>query len=381
MTVNLKFLLLASFMLTAGAPAQTTLKEAYQNDFLIGCAVNSSQFEEQDLVESDLIKKQFNSITAENAMKWDAIQPVPGEYNFTSADRFVKFGCDNHMEIDGATLIWHSQVPDWVFRDELGKVVDRDTLLKRMRNYIHEVVGRYKGRIHSWGVVNEALADDGSLRDTPWLQIIGKDYIEKAFGFAHEADPQAQLYYNDYGIESGGKRDAAINLLKGLKEKMVPITGVGLQGHMNLEFPPILELDKTIGTYGRLGLKVMITELDVDMLPSPWALPHPDVNQREEARPELDPYREFLPKELEKRQAERYEDLFNVFVKHAGVVSRVTLWGVTDKSSWLNDFPIQGRRNYPLLFDRQGLPKPAFYKVIKLPGDSWNSRHRRSGMP
>ncbi len=325
----------------AMANPQESLRQAYNGRFLIGTAVNENQAEEADASEASLIALQFDSITPENAMKWGAVQPNRGEFHFDAADRFVEFGSRHDMFVIGHTLVWHSQTPEWLFKDDAGNPVDRSTLLDRMREHIQTVVGRYKGRVKGWDVVNEALADDGTLRDSPWLRIIGEDYIAKAFQFAHEADPSAELYYNDYGIEGGAKRDAAIALMKKLKAEGVPVTGIGIQGHMSLDWPPVEMLDETISSYGDLGLKVMVTELDVDVLPSPWAALSADVNLTAEARPELNPYTEGLPEEISEKQARRYADLFAMFLRHPNVVSRVTFWGVSDRQTWLNNFPVK----------------------------------------
>ena len=243
--------------------------------------------------------------------------------------------------------------------------VDRDTLLARMRDHILTVVGRYKGKIRGWDVVNEALDDDGSLRKSPWLQIVGKDYLLKAYQFAHEADPEAQLYYNDYSLEIPSKRAGAIALIKNLESQGVHIAAVGLQGHYRLNWPATTEVDDAITAFSKLGLKVMITELDVDVLPPAIRLQDADVGMSVELKPKLNPYTNGLPDSVEQTLAKRYADLFAVFLKHHGSISRVTFWGVTDANSWLNYWPVKNRRNYPLLFDRHCQPKPAFEAVIQ----------------
>ena len=345
--------------------AQTTLKEAFKKDFLIGAALNPSQFCKSNSIEAALIKQQFNSISPENVLKWEKIHPELGQYDFTLADRYVEFGVTNKMFIVGHNLIWHSQTPDWVFRDDKGNGVDRDTLLARMREHIFTVVGRYKAKIGGWDVVNEALDEDGELRDSPWRKIIGDDYIAKAFEFAHAADPQAELYYNDFSLEDGSKRSGAIALIKKLQAQGVKVSGIGLQGHYGLDTPPIQRVDKTISAFEKLGLKVMITELDVNVLPSPTRSLGAEISTRYEARTELNPYTNSLPEAIQQQLAQRYADLFSVFLKHRASISRVTLWGVTDDNSWLNDWPVRGRTSYPLLFDRADKPKPAFDAVLK----------------
>lgn len=343
---------------------QPSLKDAYQGCFMVGAALNAAQFTGQDQAEDAIIKAQFNSISPENVLKWEIVHPRPNEFNFSLADKYVEFGEQNHMFMIGHNLVWHSQVPKWVFEDNNAQPASRKVLLERMRHHIHTVVGRYKGRISGWDVVNEALNDDGTLRQSPWLKIIGDDYIEKAFRYAHEADPQAQLYYNDYSLENEAKRKGALALASTLKAKGVPITGVGLQDHVNLDSPTTDQIDATITEFGKLSLKVMITELDVDVLPSS---PHTaDVSFCLASDPKLNPYPDGLPDAVQQALAKRYADLFRTYSEHCGLVTRVTFWGVTDKDSWKNDWPIRGRTNYPLLFDRNGQPKPAFDAVIQV---------------
>jgi endo-1,4-beta-xylanase len=233
-----------------------------------------------------------------------------------------------------------------------------------MRDHIHTVVGRYKGRIKGWDVVNEALNEDGTLRQTPWLKIIGEDYLIKAFQFAHEADPQAQLYYNDYSLENEPKRNGAIQLIKKLQAAGVPIYGVGLQGHDKLDWPTVEQQDATIKAFAALGIKVCITELDIDVLPRANRNQTADVNATAQMQTNLNPYANGLPDSVQQALARRYAELFRVFLKHRDVIDRVTFWGVTDGDSWLNDWPVRGRTSYPLLFDRAGQPKPAFDAVI-----------------
>ncbi len=244
-----------------------TLKAAFKYDFLIGVAINRSQFSEEDQRGVPIIKAQFNSISPENVLKWESVHPQPDQYDFVGPDRYVQFGESNNMYIIGHTLVWHSQTPRWVFQDDHGNPATRDILLARLHDHIATVVGRYKGRIKGWDVVNEALNEDGSLRNSPWRRIIGDDYIEKAFQFAHEADPQAQLHYNDYNLENEPKRKGAIALIKKLQGEGIPINCIGLQDHVKMDWPTATQLDETISDFAKLGVKVMITELDVDVVP------------------------------------------------------------------------------------------------------------------
>jgi endo-1,4-beta-xylanase len=342
---------------------EPTLKEAFAGSFLIGAAVNRFHFEERNPNLAALIKTQFNTITAENTLKWEPIHPRPNTYSFDAADRFVAFGEKNAMAIIGHALVWHHQTPKWVFENDSGGPCDAETLLNRMRDHILTVVGRYKGRIKGWDVVNEALNDDGTLRQSPWMNIIGKDYIRKAFEFAHQADPQTELYYNDYDLELKAKREGALRLIKELRSEGIPIAAVGLQGHCSLRWPTLKDEDAAIGDFAKLGIKVAITELDVDVLPA--ATSHgADISTRITVRPELNPYDKGLPDSVQQALAKRYSDLFRVFLKHRNAITRVTFWGVTDRDSWLNNWPVVGRTSYPLLFDREGHPKPALEAVV-----------------
>jgi endo-1,4-beta-xylanase len=350
---------------SSSAQSVPSLKQALKGRFLIGAALNQQQFTERDTRGAAIIRAQFNSITPENVLKWEFVHPSPDHFNFPPGDRYVAFGEKNGMFVIGHTLIWHKQTPSWVFRGDAGKPADRDLLLKRMRDHIQTIVGHYKTKVGGWDVVNEALNEDGTLRQTPWMKIIGEDYLRKAFEFAHEADPGAELYYNDFALENEPKRKGALAMVRKLKAAGVPITGIGLQNHDSLRWPSPAQLDATIDAFAREGLKVMITELDIDVLP---AIGQPDtanISTGITARGELNPYTNGLPDSVQQALARRYAELFQVFLKHQAQVSRVTFWGVTDGDSWLNYWPVRGRTSYPLLFDRQGNPKPAFDTVIR----------------
>jgi endo-1,4-beta-xylanase len=355
----------AAVLLAPSLRAEPALKQVFKNDFLIGAALNPAQFGESNALDAALVRRQFNTISPENILKWEKVHPQSGQYDFTLADRYVAFGRTNGMFIVGHTLVWHSQTPEWVFQDDQGKPVSREVLLQRMHDHISTVVGRYQGKIGGWDVVNEALNDDGTLRESPWMKIIGEDYIVKAFQFAHEADPQAELYYNDYLLEKKAKRTGAIALIKKLQAQGVPVTAVGIQGHYNFDFPSMDQLDATIGAFSKLGVKVMFTELDVDVLPLAWEQGSADITRSFEQQKKLNPYPGGLPDSVQQKLAQRYADLFKVFLQHRHKIERVTFWGVTDGMSWLNDWPVRGRTNYPLLFDRQTQPKPAFDAVIQ----------------
>jgi endo-1,4-beta-xylanase len=345
--------------------AQTlTLKDAFKDAFLVGAALNEAQFTGRDARGAALVAAQFSAITPENVMKWEKIHPQPDRYDFVAADRYVEFGEKHGMAIIGHTLVWHSQTPAWVFRKADGTPADRDTLLERMRDHIHTVVGRYQGRVRGWDVVNEALNEDGTRRATPWRKIIGEDYLAKAFQFAHEANPQAELYYNDYSLENEPKRNGALALIRELQAAGVKVHGIGTQQHIKMDWPTPEQVDATLTAFGTLGVKVMVTELDVDVLPERTRDRRAEVSLRQAADPALNPYTNGLPESVQQALAQRYADLFTVYLKHRATVDRVTFWGVTDGDSWLNNWPIRGRTAHPLLFDRQGRPKPAFDAVL-----------------
>jgi endo-1,4-beta-xylanase len=365
--------LMLVYFLMAGLPtpilAQTSLKDAFKTHFRIGAALNPGHFNETDAVGSALVKRHFNSITPENDMKWERIHPRSDAglagYSFEAADRYVEFGRKNEMFIVGHCLIWHSQTPRWVFQDAEGKPISREALLKRMREHILTVVGRYRGRVNGWDVVNEALNEDGTLRQSQWFSIIGEDYVAKAFEYAHEADPDAELYYNDYNLDYEAKCKGAVELVKKLKQQGLKVTAIGTQGHHKMDRPTLQQIDDSLKAFKELGLKVAVTELDVDLLPAVTRQPTADVSVRAQATAESNPYAAGLPEDMQNALAKRYAEIFAVLLKHKDVVARVTFWGVTDLHSWLNNFPAPGRTNYPLLFDREGKPKQAFEAVLK----------------
>lgn len=364
MTMNRIFL---PFLMAGIASAAPALRDAFADDFLVGVALNTQQVDGTDAKAGEIAARQFSAVTAENDMKWATIHPRPDYYDFRRSDAYVAFAEKNKMEVIGHTLVWHSQTPGWVFQGAPGKAASREELLERMKDHIQSVVGRYKGKVHGWDVVNEVISDGPEgLRESPWKRIIGDDFIAQAFRFAHEADPEAELYYNDYGLVRRDKRARTITMLKGLLESGVPIDAVGMQGHYSLKWPEIGEVEKAIEDFSALGLKVMITELDVDVLPSKGDVGVADVSRVEAGDPKLDPYTDGLPEEVQKQLADRYAELFKVFVRHRKDITRVTFWGLGDGQSWLNYFPIRGRTNHPLLIDRKLLPKPAFFAVLEV---------------
>ena len=344
---------------------EKTLKEALLGKYLIGTAMNESQITGKDTLAVNIIKTNFNSVVAENCMKSEALQPEEGKFDFGLADQFVKFGEDNNMFIVGHTLIWHSQAPKWFFVDGEGNDVSREVMIERMKNHISTVVGRYKGRVNGWDVVNEAILDDGTWRENKFYQIIGKDYVQLAFQFAHEADPDAELYYNDYSMAHTGKRQGVVEMVKEIQEKGIQIDGIGMQGHCSMEFPSIEDFENSILMFASLGVNVMVTEMDITILPSPIVNVGADVALRVELKKELDPYPDGLPDSVAQALHDHYLDFFRLFDKHQDKITRVALWGVYDGQSWRNNWPVKGRTDYPLLFDRNYQAKPVVASIIK----------------
>lgn len=343
----------------AGAGSQTgALKDLVPNGWVIGAALNQNQSDGRDTAAVEIVTRHFSTISPENLLKFQSIQREPGVFTFDAQDRYVAFGRDRGMAVIGHTLVWHSQTPAWVWAGPDGGLADRTTMLDRMRTHIATVVGRYKGRIRGWDVVNEALNDDGTLRDSPWRLGIGDDYIAKAFEFAREADPSAELYYNDYNLATHpAKRAGAVRIIKDLQQRGLRIDAVGEQGHWRLETPTADQIDQTIAELRATGVKVMITELDINLLP-----PGPPPARGQPPSPASNPYATGLPDDVQQALTRRYADAFRVFLKHRDDLTRITFWGVSDADSWLN----RGRMNYPLLWDRQRRPKPAFDAVVKV---------------
>ena len=341
--------------------APRSLRQAAKGRFLVGTAVSSRHLDNPKLAA--LIAEQFDSLTAENEFKPMSVHPRPGEFRFTAADKIVDFAREHRMKVVGHTLCWHSQSPAFLFRGADGKPLPRDEALKNLKDHIDGVMGHFKGKVIGWDVVNEAIGDAKGeyLRNTPARRAIGDDYIAKAFEFARAADPDAELYYNDYGNEQPEKLEKTIRLIRDLKTKGVRIDGVGMQCHLRLDDPEALErVDRAIAAYSAEGVKVMLTELDVDVLPRRGR--GDDVAAREQGGP--NPYKDGLPPEVAEPQARLYGRLFQIVRKHPGVVTRVTFWGPHDGASWLNFWPVAGRTNHPLLWDRALKPKPALAAVL-----------------
>jgi endo-1,4-beta-xylanase len=344
------------------------LKDVFKDDFYIGVALSQDQLEGKEPDTIEIVKKHFNSIVPENILKWEEVHPELDRYNFEPADRFVAFGEENNMFMVGHTLVWFHQTPDWVFEDESGKFLDREALLKRMREHIFTVMGRYKGKIHGWDVANEAIMGDGKFRENKWFKIIGEEYLQKAYEYAREADPGAELYYNEYDFVKNPKCEGVIRLIRDLQAKGIRIDGIGIQGHWFLEYPPVEEIEAVIMALSKLGVKLMVTELDVSVLPFyPVDSQVVDLSSFDpETQKKYNAYADGLPDSVQKDLANRYAELFSLFHKHRDKFSRITFWAVHDAQSWRSYLPIRGRTDYPMLFDRVHKPKLAFDAVVNV---------------
>jgi endo-1,4-beta-xylanase len=371
----------ASLVVVAGTLTETrqtrpALKDVFRDAFVMGAAVNTDIVSGRDSDGSDLLLRHFGSITVENAMKAGPINPQPGVWNFAPADAFVAFGEANRLFMVGHTLVWHNQTPEWFFQDASGGPNSPAAQIERMRQHIEVVAGRYKGRVHAWDVVNEVIDNDGSYRPTTWVNAVGSgdELVKAAFRFAHQYAPDAELYYNDFNAWRPAKRDGIVRMVKMLQAEGIRIDGIGMQGHWGLNYPKTEYIAAAIDAYAALGVKVMITELDVDVLPLTregqiigTVMSHPQF-QLEEFEAYLDPWPRGLPPEVEQQVADRWAELFRVLYNRRDKIDRVTLWGVHDGMSWKNDYPVPGRTNYPLLFGRDRQPKRAFDAVVAVAG-------------
>lgn len=357
------------------APGQT-LKDVYKDAFRTGTAVTPAITSGADKASQDIVINHFNSITVENVMKAALINPEPGVFNFKPADDFVAFGEKHNMFIIGHTLVWHNQCPAWFFTNAQGKPNSKEEQIERLRSHIQTVAGRYAGRVHAWDVVNEVIDEDGNYRPTTWVNAFGNGdtLVKYAFKFAAQYAPNTELYYNDFNAWRPSKRDGIVRLVKMLQKEGIRIDGVGIQGHWGLNYPKTKYIEDAIDAYAACNVKVMITELDVDVLPLTkegqiigQGMADKQF-QLEEFKTYLDPYQKGLPDSVQRLLSNRYAELFSIFYKRREKIDRVTLWGVHDGMNWKNDYPIPRRTNYPLLWDRQRQPKPALQAVMAVPG-------------
>ena len=342
-----------------------SMRKAFKDKFLIGAAVNTRQVVSTDPKVINAIRNNFSALVPENCMKPEEIHPKKDLYDWRDADALVELAQKNGQVLTGHCLVWHSQLPYWFFKDDLGQTITKDELIKRMRDHITTVVQHFKGKIKGWDVVNEAVMEDGSLRKSQFYNIIGPDFIKLAFQFAHEADPDVELYYNDYGMDNPAKREGVIKLVRELKAAGCRIDGIGMQSHVafntNLD-----EYEKSIVAYAAEGVKVMVTELDLSVLPWPKGNYGAAVETNFEYMKEMNPYTDGLPAEKAQEQTDFFVKLFGIYLKHADIIDRVTFWGVTDGDSWKNGWPMPGRTDYPLAIDRNYQPKPFVDAIIKL---------------
>ncbi len=359
----------------AFAHGPRTLSATYEGAFRVGTAVNAAIVAGESPELQQITIRQFNTITVENVLKAEEVNPQPGVYDFAAGDAFVEFGEKHDLFIVGHTLIWHNQTPSWFFQDANGQPNTPEAQKEVLRRHIEKVAGRYQGRIHAWDVVNEVIAEDGSYRPTTWVKSIGDgdELVKLAFKYASEYAPGAELYYNDFNAWRPAKRDGIVRMVKMLQEAGIRIDGVGIQGHWGLNYPKTEYIEAAIDAYAALGVKVMITELDVDVLPLTkegqiigTGMLHPQF-QLEEWKAFLDPYPDGLPAEQQTALANRYAELFEIFYRKRDQIDRVTLWGIDDSMSWKNNYPIPRRTNYALLWDRAFQPKPAFEAVLQVP--------------
>lgn len=334
------------------ASSEKGLKDYYKDYFPIGVAVNIHNIAGK---QGALILKEFNSVTPENDMKMGLIHPRQDFYNWRNADSIVDFAVRHHIKIRGHNLCWHQQTPYWLFKDKEGKTVSKDTLLQRLKSHIFTVVNRYKHAVYAWDVVNEAISDDSTqfLRNSKWYQICGEDFIDSAFCYAHEADPKAQLFYNDYKLIHPQKRRKVYQLLKTLLAKGIPVTGIGIQGHWSIYDLKQEDLESTIKLFASLGLKIQFTEVDISIFPK----------GRKRANKMLED--SIYTNAMEVKQDSAYKMVFSVFRKYKKYINGVTFWNLYDGDSWLNNYPIKGRKDYPLLFDNALQRKPAYWGVVK----------------
>lgn len=370
---------------TAHSDHQPTLKEVYKNDFLIGVALGSRDIKHyykypmrKNRKELKIINREFNCVTAENLMKPMYINPHPEQYYFDATDELIEFAEKNDHVVVGHVLVWHAMTAPSFFEDNKGNLLSREQMIPRMRDYIHTVVGRYKGQIEFWDVVNEAVdlrtvennkgekVQQAFLRDSKWTRIIGEDFIELAFQFAHEADPEAQLIYNDFTMNNAVKAKYVADMCIKMRKKGIRVDGIGMQAHWHLNYPSVKELNEVFDIFRSADLKVHLTELDVGILERPDTQQDADVSRNIKLQARYNPYTNGAPDSILEEHAEKYKMIFNVLLENRDIVDRVTFWGVSDQYSWLNHWPIEGRTSHPLLFDRDGQPKHAYDALIDL---------------
>lgn len=364
-------LLLLAGSLSVNAAQDQALKNTFADSFKMGVAVNQDIVTGKNAAAQSIIAKQFNTVTLENAMKAEVIYPQQGKVDFSGADAFIDFAKQNNMFTVAHTLVWHNQTPDWFFTNSKNEPNTPAEQLEQMRKHIELVAGRYKNKVDAWDVVNEVIADDGSYRPTVWVNRVGDGdtMVKAAFKYAQQYSPNTELYYNDFNAWRPEKRDGIIRMIKMLQKEGIRIDGIGIQAHWGLNFPKMQYIEQAIDAYAALGIKVMITELDIDVLPltKEGQITGTDMMkpqfQLEEFETYLDPYKNGLPSDVEAQLNARYKALFELFYAKRDKIDRVTFWGLHDGMSWKNDYPIPNRTNYPLLWDRNLNPKPVIKTI------------------
>ena len=354
------------------------MKDVYKDAFKIGAAVSSFDLSGRNPELVDLILKHFNTLTPGNELKPESLHPRPDVWNWERADRYVDFAVEHDMFVMGHTLCWHNQTPEFFWNDKDGKPKSHDELVETLRSYIETVCTHFKGRVDAWDVINEIVSEEGGYRDKGWVHAFGgeeygDEIVKTVFRFAEQYAPDTELYYNEFNVWRPSKLEGVLHLVKMLQEEGIRIDGVGIQAHWGLNYPKNHYVEEAIEKIAALGVKVMITEIDVDVLPLTkegqiigQSMSEPQF-QLEEFKEFLDPYRDGLPAEVEEQLADRYEELFRIFYDHRDVIDRVTFWGTHDGSSWKNGYPVPGRTNYPLLFNRDLTPHEAFWRVAAIP--------------
>ncbi len=366
----------------SGSVMAQALKDAYRDCWYTGVSVNQWQVAADTsgqnthnvtgMISSDQTKDwpvivgNFNWVVAENCMKCEVMHPEEGVYDFTLADQFVDKAKAAGLKVLGHCLIWHSQCAPWFHYDKQGKLVSKEVLKKRMREHIYTIVNHFRGRVDAWDVVNEAFEDDGTPRKSLFYEILGTDYIPLAFQYAHEADPTIELYYNDFSMNKAKKVEGVCDFFRPLIRQGLPVTAIGMQGHMILEDNNyVSEYEHSIETIAALGVKTFFSEVDISVLPNPYAFSGAEVSKRFEYRPEMDPYKDSLPAQKEKELEEFWISFYQMLLRHKDNISRVSFWCLNDANSWRNDWPIPGRTDYCTLFDRQNRPKPYVQKLVE----------------
>jgi len=381
--MRMKFNLLALMAVLVGTVHAQSLQEAYRDYWRMGVSVNQWEVKAEEAVGGNLsysggvsadqtshyqaIAQHFGWVVPENCMKCEVIHPQEGLYDFTLGDQLVEKALANGQHVVGHCLIWHSQCAPWFFVDDEGKQVSAEVLKKRMKDHIFTILGHYKGKVEGWDVVNEAFNDDGTLRRSKFYEILGEDFIPLAFQYAHEADPTVELYYNDYSMNKAQKVEGVVNFFRPLIAKGLPITAIGLQGHLIYgDTDYVKEYEQTIQTIASIGLPSQFTELDISMLPNPYGFSGANVSDRFKYSEMMDPYRNGLPADKQEQFDQFWIDFFKMLMANKEHVLRVNFWCLNDANSWRNDFPIKGRSDYATLFDRQSQPKPTVQKLIQL---------------